>query len=108
VVTGVGGTGVITIGQIIAMAAHVEGRACSVLDMSGLAQKGGPVMSHVRVAEDPAHIQSTRVGTGMADLVIGCDVIVTAGRDALSRMGEGAPMQRSIRRRCRRGFRAQS
>lgn len=89
VVTGVGGTGVITIGQIIAMAAHVEGRACSVLDMSGLAQKGGPVMSHVRVAEDPAHIQSTRVGTGMADLVIGCDVIVTAGRDALSRMGEG-------------------
>ncbi|BEV17629.1 indolepyruvate ferredoxin oxidoreductase family protein [Herbaspirillum sp. DW155] len=88
-VTGVGGTGVITIGQIIAMAAHVEGRACSVLDMSGLAQKGGPVMSHVRVAEDAGHIHSTRVGTGMADLVIGCDVIVTAGRDALSRMGEG-------------------
>ncbi|WP_075255675.1 indolepyruvate ferredoxin oxidoreductase family protein [Herbaspirillum camelliae] len=88
-VTGVGGTGVITIGQIIAMAAHVEGRACSVLDMSGLAQKGGPVMSHVRVAEDAAHIHSTRVGTGMADLVIGCDVIVTASRDALSRMGEG-------------------
>ncbi|WP_413628680.1 indolepyruvate ferredoxin oxidoreductase family protein [Herbaspirillum frisingense] len=88
-VTGVGGTGVITIGQIIAMAAHVEGRACSVLDMSGLAQKGGPVMSHVRVAEDATHIHSTRVGTGMADLVIGCDVIVTAGRDALSRMGEG-------------------
>ncbi|MBV8624607.1 MAG: indolepyruvate ferredoxin oxidoreductase family protein [Herbaspirillum sp.] len=88
-VTGVGGTGVITIGQIIAMAAHVEGRACSVLDMSGLAQKGGPVMSHVRVAEHADHIYSTRVGTGMADLVIGCDVIVTASRDALSRMGEG-------------------
>lgn len=89
VVTGIGGTGVITIGQIIAMAAHVEGRACSVLDMSGLAQKGGPVMSHVRVAEQAEHIHSTRVGTGMADLVIGCDVIVTASRDALSRMGEG-------------------
>ena len=89
VVTGVGGTGVITIGQIIAMAAHLEGKACSVLDMSGLAQKGGPVMSHVRVADHPDHIYSTRVGTGAADLVIGCDVIVTAGRDALSRMGEG-------------------
>ncbi|WP_050467807.1 indolepyruvate ferredoxin oxidoreductase family protein [Herbaspirillum chlorophenolicum] len=88
-VTGVGGTGVITIGQIIAMAAHVEGRVCSVLDMSGLAQKGGPVMSHVRVADSPDHLYSTRVGTGAADLVIGCDVIVTAGRDALSRMGEG-------------------
>ena len=88
-VTGVGGTGVITIGQIIAMAAHVEGRVCSVLDMSGLAQKGGPVMSHVRVADKADHLYSTRVGTGAADLVIGCDVIVTAGRDALSRMGEG-------------------
>jgi indolepyruvate ferredoxin oxidoreductase len=88
-VTGVGGTGVITIGQIVAMAAHLESKACSVLDMSGLAQKGGPVMSHVRLADHPDHIHSTRVGTGAADLVIGCDVIVTASRDALSRMGEG-------------------
>ncbi|RFB71023.1 MULTISPECIES: indolepyruvate ferredoxin oxidoreductase family protein [unclassified Herbaspirillum] len=89
VVTGIGGTGVITIGQILAMAAHVEGKACSVLDMSGLAQKGGPVMSHVRLSERPDDLYSTRVGTGAADLVIGCDVIVTASRDALSRMGEG-------------------
>ncbi|KAF1045868.1 MAG: hypothetical protein GAK35_01224 [Herbaspirillum frisingense] len=88
-VAGVGGTGVITIGQIIAMAAHLEGRACSVLDMTGLAQKGGAVMSHVRVAEQADHIYSTRVGTGAANLVIGCDVIVAASRDALSRMGEG-------------------
>ncbi|HJU72091.1 MAG TPA: indolepyruvate ferredoxin oxidoreductase family protein [Paucimonas sp.] len=88
-VTGIGGTGVVTIGQILAMAAHIEGKGCSVLDMSGLAQKGGPVMSHVRLADHPDEIHSTRVGTGMADLVIGCDVIVTGSRDALSRMGEG-------------------
>jgi indolepyruvate ferredoxin oxidoreductase len=88
-VTGVGGTGVITIGQILAMAAHIEGKGVSVLDMSGLAQKGGPVMSHVRLAERQEDIHSTRVGTGAADVVIGCDVIVTASRDALSRMGEG-------------------
>ncbi|MDB5796084.1 MAG: indolepyruvate ferredoxin oxidoreductase family protein, partial [Noviherbaspirillum sp.] len=66
-----------------------EGRGCSVLDMSGLAQKGGPVVSHVRLAERPDDIYSTRVGTGAADLVIGCDVIVAASRDVLSRMGEG-------------------
>lgn len=88
-VTGVGGTGVITIGQIMAVAAHLQGKACSVLDMTGLAQKGGAVMSHVRLADKAEDIQSTRVGTGMADLVIGCDLIVTAGKDALSRMGEG-------------------
>jgi indolepyruvate ferredoxin oxidoreductase len=87
-VTGIGGTGVITVGQIIAMAAHVEGRACSVLDMSGLAQKGGPVLSHVRLAEHPEDLHATRVGTGAADLVIGCDLIVAASRDAVSRMGE--------------------
>ena len=88
-VTGIGGTGVVTVGQILAMAAHIEGRGCSVLDMSGLAQKGGPVLSHVRLADHPQDIHSTRVGTGAADLVIGCDMIVSAGRDALSRMGEG-------------------
>jgi len=89
IVTGVGGTGVITIGQIMAMAAHLQGKSCSVLDMTGLAQKGGAVMSHVRLADKAEDIQSTRVGTGMADLVIGCDLIVTAGKDAVSRMGEG-------------------
>jgi indolepyruvate ferredoxin oxidoreductase len=88
-VTGIGGTGVVTVGQIIAMAAHVEGKACSVLDMSGLAQKGGPVMSHVRLADSADHLHATRVGTGAADLVIACDVIVTGSRDALSRMGQG-------------------
>ena len=89
VVTGIGGTGVVTVGQILAMAAHLEGKGCSVLDMTGLAQKGGAVTSHVRLANRPEDIFSTRVGTGAADLVIGCDLIVTANRDTLSRMGEG-------------------
>jgi indolepyruvate ferredoxin oxidoreductase len=89
IVTGVGGTGVITVGQILAMAAHLEGKGCTVLDMSGLAQKGGPVLSHVRLADRQDQLFSTRVGTGGADVVIGCDEIVTAGSDALSRMGEG-------------------
>ncbi|MRV75776.1 indolepyruvate ferredoxin oxidoreductase family protein [Duganella sp. FT92W] len=88
-VTGIGGTGVVTVGQILAVAAHVEGKGAVVLDMSGLAQKGGPVMSHVRLADKQSDLHSTRVGTGMTDLVIGCDQIVTASRDALSRMGEG-------------------
>ncbi|MFC0136263.1 indolepyruvate ferredoxin oxidoreductase [Massilia eurypsychrophila] len=88
-ITGIGGTGVVTVGQILAMAAHVEGKGAIVLDMSGLAQKGGPVMSHVRLADNQADLHSTRVGTGSADLVVGCDLIVTASRDALSRMGEG-------------------
>jgi len=88
-VTGIGGTGVVTVGQILAVAAHVEGKGALVLDMSGLAQKGGPVMSHVRLADKQSDLHSTRVGTGNADLVIGCDQIVTASRDALSRMGEG-------------------
>jgi len=88
-ITGIGGTGVVTVGQILAMAAHVENKGAIVLDMSGLAQKGGPVMSHVRLADHQGDLHSTRVGTGSADLVIGCDLIVTASRDALSRMGEG-------------------
>jgi indolepyruvate ferredoxin oxidoreductase len=88
-ITGIGGTGVVTVGQILAMAAHVEGKGALVLDMSGLAQKGGPVMSHVRLADRQSDLHSTRVGTGSADLVIGCDQIVASSRDALSRMGEG-------------------
>jgi indolepyruvate ferredoxin oxidoreductase len=88
-ITGIGGTGVVTVGQILAVAAHVEGKGAIVLDMSGLAQKGGPVMSHVRLADKQSDLHSTRVGTGSADLVIGCDLIVTASRDALSRMGDG-------------------
>jgi indolepyruvate ferredoxin oxidoreductase len=88
-VTGIGGTGVVTVGQILAMAAHIEGKGCTVLDMAGLAQKGGAVLSHVRIADEQSQLHSTRVGTGAADLVIGCDLVVSASRDALTRMGEG-------------------
>jgi indolepyruvate ferredoxin oxidoreductase len=87
-VTGIGGTGVITIGEIIAAAAHAEGKAVTVLDMSGLAQKGGTVTSHVRVAETPEQLHAIRIGTGTADLVLGCDLVVAAGRDALSCMND--------------------
>ncbi|MGC2518878.1 MAG: indolepyruvate ferredoxin oxidoreductase family protein [Burkholderiales bacterium] len=87
-VTGIGGMGVITIGQIMAMAAHIEGKGVSVLDMSGLAQKFGPVMSHVKIAASPEALHSVRVGTGAADLVLGCDLVVTSGGEALSRMND--------------------
>jgi indolepyruvate ferredoxin oxidoreductase len=87
VVTGIGGTGVITIGQILAMAAHLEGKGVSVLDMSGLAQKYGAVMSHVKIAANPEDLHAARIGMGDAGLVIGCDLVVTASADALSRMG---------------------
>jgi indolepyruvate ferredoxin oxidoreductase len=85
-VTGIGGTGVITIGQIIGMAAHLEGRGVTVLDMSGLAQKYGAVMSHVQLAERPEQMHATRLDTGGASLVLGCDLVVTASSEALAKM----------------------
>ncbi|HEX9395851.1 MAG TPA: indolepyruvate ferredoxin oxidoreductase family protein [Burkholderiales bacterium] len=85
-VTGIGGTGVITIGQIVGMAGHLEGKGVTVLDMSGLAQKYGAVMSHVQVASHPEALQCTRLDTGGARLVIGCDLVVSASNDALERM----------------------
>jgi indolepyruvate ferredoxin oxidoreductase len=87
-VTGIGGMGVITIGQIMAVAAHLEGKGVTVLDMSGLAQKFGPVMSHVKIARSPQELHSVRVGTGAAALVLGCDLVVTSGAEALSRMND--------------------
>jgi indolepyruvate ferredoxin oxidoreductase len=89
-VTGIGGMGVLTIGQIVAMAAHLEGKGATVLDMSGLAQKFGPVMSHVKIARTPEEIHSVRVGTGAADLVLGCDFVVASGAEALSKMNDKA------------------
>jgi indolepyruvate ferredoxin oxidoreductase len=88
-VTGIGGTGVITIGQIVAVAAHIEGKSAQVLDMSGLAQKGGQVTSHVQIAASPDDLHATRVGTAAADLVVGADLVVSAGKDVLSRVGKG-------------------
>ena len=89
-VAGIGGMGVITIGQIMAMAAHLEGKGATVLDMSGLAQKFGPVMSHVRIARSPGELHSVRVGVGAADLVLGCDLVVTSGTEALSKMNHAS------------------
>jgi indolepyruvate ferredoxin oxidoreductase len=85
-VTGIGGTGVITIGQILGMAAHLEGKGVSVLDMSGLAQKYGAVMSHVKIAATPEQVNVARLGTGDARLVLGCDLVVSASGDALDKM----------------------
>jgi indolepyruvate ferredoxin oxidoreductase len=89
-VTGIGGTGVITIGQILAMAAHLEGKGVSVLDMSGLAQKYGAVMSHVKLAANPEALHAARLGAGNANLVVGCDLVVTATNDALEKMSPAA------------------
>ncbi|HTV88609.1 MAG TPA: indolepyruvate ferredoxin oxidoreductase family protein [Stellaceae bacterium] len=88
-VTGVGGTGVVTIGALIGMAAHLEGKGVTVLDMTGLAQKGGAVLSHVRIAERPEQIHAVRIAAGNADLLLGCDLVVAAGAEALSRLRAG-------------------
>jgi indolepyruvate ferredoxin oxidoreductase len=88
-VTGIGGTGVVTIGQIIGMAAHLEGKGCGVIDMAGLAQKGGAVYVHVRVAEKPETIQAIRVPAGGADLVIGGDLVVTGSSKVLAAIRPG-------------------
>ena len=83
-VTGIGGTGVITIGAILAMAAHMEGKAAKVLDQTGMAQKGGAVTSHLRIGRDIDAIPSARLGTGQADVIIACDLIVGSAPDVLA------------------------
>ena len=88
-ITGVGGTGVVTIGALIGMAAHIDGKGVTVLDMTGLAQKGGAVISHVRICDDPDEIHAVRIATGEADAVIGGDIVVAASPDALGRMRSG-------------------
>lgn len=89
VVAGVGGTGVITIGQLLGMAAHIEGKGIVTQDAAGLAQKGGATWSHVLIADTPEEIRTTRVGMAAADLILGCDPIVTAGKETTLRMREG-------------------
>ena len=88
-VAGVGGTGVVTIGALLGMAAHIDGKGVTVLDMTGLAQKGGAVMSHVRIAENQDRLHSTRIATGEARLLLGCDMIVAVSDDALSKTAAG-------------------
>ena len=83
-ITGIGGTGVVTIGQTLGMAAHLDGLRCTILDVTGLAQKYGAVMSHVRIAADENLLGANRISTGETDTLIGCDLIVSAGAECLN------------------------
>ncbi len=85
-VTGIGGTGVVTIGALLGMAAHLEGKGTSILDMTGLAQKGGAVISHVKVAASPDAVHAPRIATGSADLVLACDIATAVSKDGLAAM----------------------
>jgi indolepyruvate ferredoxin oxidoreductase len=81
-VTGVGGTGVVTVGQLITMAAHLEGKGSSVLDFMGFAQKFGPVLSYIRIARQPSDINQVRIEQARADALIGCDLVVSSSPKA--------------------------
>ena len=81
-VTGVGGTGVVTVGQLITMAAHLEGKGASVLDFMGFAQKFGPVLSYIRIGQEPADINQVRIEQSRADALIGCDLVVSSSPKA--------------------------
>lgn len=83
-VAGIGGTGVLTVGAILAMAAHLEGKAAKILDQTGMAQKGGAVTSHIRIGPDTDAIPSARLGAGQADVLIACDLIVASGPEVLA------------------------
>lgn len=85
-ITGVGGTGVVTIGALLGMAGHLEGKGATVLDQTGLAQKGGAVTTHIRLARTPADIHAVRIAAGEADLVLGCDMVVVNDYWALSKV----------------------
>ena len=89
IVTGIGGTGIVTIGAIVGMAAHLEGKGAGVIDMAGLAQKGGAVYSHIRIANTPAEIHAIRVAAAGADLVLGGDSVVVGNKKVLSAIKPG-------------------
>ena len=89
IVTGIGGTGIVTIGAIVGMAAHLEGKGVGVIDMAGLAQKGGAVYSHIRIANTPEEIHAIRIAAGGADLVIGGDIVVAGAKKVLGAMKAG-------------------
>jgi indolepyruvate ferredoxin oxidoreductase len=89
VVTGIGGTGVITIGALLGMAAHIEGKGCSVLDSIGLAQKNGSVLSYVRVTASPDAVLTARIPLGTTDCLIACDMVVAAGAESMVALARG-------------------
>lgn len=86
-VAGIGGTGVLTIGALLGMAAHLDGKGCTILDLTGMAQKGGSVTSHIRIGPDPKGIYTSRLSEGMTDVLMACDMIV----------GSGAPVLKTVR-----------
>ncbi len=88
-VGGIGGTGVLTIGALLGMAAHLDHKGATILDMTGMAQKGGAVTSHIRIGQSPDAIYSSRLGEGMTDLLIACDLIVGAGQNVLKTVRPG-------------------
>ncbi|MCY4217826.1 MAG: indolepyruvate ferredoxin oxidoreductase family protein [Gammaproteobacteria bacterium] len=85
-VAGIGGTGVLTVGSLLAMAAHLEGKGCATLNQTGLAQKFGAVVSHVRIANTQDDILAVRIPDGETDLLLGCDLVVASGRESLARL----------------------
>lgn len=90
IVTGIGGTGVVTIGGVLGMAAHLEGKGVGIIDMAGLAQKGGAVYSHIRIANSPDDIHAIRIAAGGADLVLGGDIVVAGNKKVLAAVKHGA------------------
>ena len=86
---GIGGTGVIAVGSLIGMAAHLEGKGVSILDMTGMAQKNGAVTSHIRICDNVAQLHAQRISTGEADLVLGCDILTAGAPDAIGKMRVG-------------------
>ena len=88
-VAGIGGSGVVTVSQTIAIAAYLDGLFSSNLDLTGLSQKYGAVTAHVRIAHDPQALHATRIAAGEADALIGCDLIVAAGDESVSRLKRG-------------------
>lgn len=88
-VGGIGGTGVLTIGALLGMASHLDGKGCTVLDMTGMAQKGGAVTSHIRIGPTPKGIYTSRLSEGMSDLILACDMIVGSGAPVLKTVAPG-------------------
>ena len=85
-ITGIGGTGVLTISSLLTMAAHIEGKGCSTLNQTGLAQKFGSVISHARISKQQTDINAVRIAAGDADLMLGCDLVVAASDEALAKL----------------------
>ncbi len=89
IITGVGGTGVVTIGAVLGMAAYLEGKGSAIIDMAGLAQKGGEVASHLRIAPTPDDIKSIRIAASGADLILACDMVTASSQKVLGSIEKG-------------------